>query len=98
MRKLIVATVLALTAIHAQAWGDREQGIVAGIAGTLLLQRLTQPQYAPPVYTHPPVVQTPPPYYPGTVYPSYTHRPMYRMVDVYVPECNCYRTVQVQIN
>ena len=96
MRKLILIALLIVSA-QAHAWGAREQGALAGVAGVLLFQHITQPRVvvpAQPIYTPAPVV----PYYPGTVYPDYIQRPMYRAVDVFIPECQCYRTVMVQIN
>jgi hypothetical protein len=72
MIKLITASVAALLfATSAQAWGDREQGALAGIVGTLLWQRLDnhgqtqqrpqvihQPVYVPPtvIYQYPQVM------------------------------------------
>lgn len=110
MRKLItsVALVLATVASHpAMAWGAREQGIVTGIVGTIIVQQLVRPPVvvlpmpAPvpvvpwnPAYPAGPVV----PYYPGTMYPDYIYRPMYKSVDVFIPECQCWRTVQVRVN
>jgi hypothetical protein len=48
MRALILTLTLMLGATSAQAWGAREQGVLLGIAGTLLTQRImqqpTQPQ------------------------------------------------------
>jgi hypothetical protein len=47
MKKIIVAVTAVLTmtfAAQAQAWGPREQGALAGIAGTLLFQAITQAQ------------------------------------------------------
>ena len=47
MKKIIVAVTAVLTmtfAAQAQAWGPREQGALAGIAGTLLFQAITQNQ------------------------------------------------------
>lgn len=87
----ILATVCALTATSAHAWGSREQGILTGIAGTLILQQIykPQPQSQP---TPPPVVH----HYPAPVYQA--PQPIYRWVDVYIPECRCYRSVMVQIN
>lgn len=125
MRKSIALAVLAVTAAvattPAMAWGDREQGILLGIGGTLLAQQLVRPPvvvapgYGPaPVYNAPPYTGYAPPvmpvpsapvygapvvpYYPGTVYPDFIQRPMYKAVDVFVPECNCYRTMMVRIN
>jgi hypothetical protein len=96
--KLIAASILIFSfASQTYAWGSREQGIVAGIAGTLLWQHITQPRgntHMPQLYPATPMV----PYYPGTVYYDYTYRPMYKAVDIFIPECNCYRTVMVQIN
>lgn len=111
MRKIIAlaSLIAAASTAPAHAWGEREQGIVTGIVGTIAIQQLFRPvvpvypgtippvvvpQYAPPVV---PVV----PYYPGTVYPDYIYRaprPMYRGVDVYIPECNCYRTIMMRVN
>lgn len=95
MRKLLASLVLAaLITSPAYAWGPREQGALAGVAGLYLLQHagvVNAPQphvYAPsyPAYSHVPPAR------------SYTYQPMYKMVDVFIPECNCYRSVMVQIN
>ena len=72
MIKLITtAAAVLLFATSAQAWGDREQGALAGIVGTLLWQKLDnhgqiqqrpqvihQPVYVPPtvIYQYPPVM------------------------------------------
>ena len=43
MRRIIAALALTVAAAQpAWAWGDREQGIVTGIAATLLWQKLDQ--------------------------------------------------------
>lgn len=114
MRTVIASAVLALATVSqpAMAWGEREQGIVTGIVGTIVAQQI----FRPPVVVAPPPVAVPAPapvpvvpwnpayptgpvvpYYPGTVYPDYIQRPMYRSVDVWVPECQCWRTVQVRV-
>ena len=97
MRKLIAVTLLAATvSTPAFAWGDREQAALAGaVLGYVIGQQQNQPR---PHVQPAPVYQQPPVYVPGVVYRDYTYRPMYKMVDVFIPECNCYRTVQVQIN
>ena len=72
MIKFIAATVVALSfTTSALAWGDREQGALAGIVGTLLWQKLDnqsqmqqrpqvihQPVYVPPtvIYQYPQVM------------------------------------------
>lgn len=98
--KIIIGVALAasIAARPAFAWGDREQGIVAGTVGLWTIQQLSRiGQSAYPAYPHSPVYQPPVvPYYPHPT--GYTHRPMYRAVDLFIPECNCYRTVMVQIN
>ena len=98
--KLIaVAAIAASVATPALAWGEREQGALAGIVGTLILQnamRNAQPYptpYPAPVYVPPPVVHVPAPVY----IPQPQYRPMWRRVDVYIPECNCVRTIDVQV-
>jgi len=101
MIKVLTAALIASTTLMAvspaMAWGPREQGIVTGIVGTIVAQQIFRPPVVvapPPVYAGPPMV----PYYPGTVYPNYTYRPMYKSVDVFIQECNCYRTMQVRVN
>lgn len=128
MRKTLAVVLLAATTLTAvspaMAWGEREQGIVTGVVGTIIAQQIfrppvvvaqgypqaqgyvqgygPQPGYGPPpvVYAPAPPVYGPPmvPYYPGTVYPDFIQRPMYKPVDVFIPECNCYRTMNIRIN
>jgi len=86
---------------QALAWGALEQGILWGIGGTLVGQQLIrgaqQPQvvYVQPGYQQYPHVAPQSQYYAPS---RFTHRPMYRMVDVWIPECGCYRSVMVQVN
>lgn len=101
MRKLIVTAMLCVAAVApAHAWGEREQGILAGVAGLWAIQQLNkagQAQGAPQhIHITPqPVV----PYHPGLMgRGDFIHRPMYKAVDVYIAECNCYRTIFVQVN
>jgi hypothetical protein len=101
MRKLIAAVMLSAAAVApAHAWGDREQGILAGIAGLWTIQQLNKAGQVQGVPQH--IQVTPPPmvpYHPGTMgQGDFIHRPMYRAVDVYIPECHCYRTIMVQVN
>jgi hypothetical protein len=64
MIKLITASLAALLfTTSAQAWGDREQGALAGIVGTLIWQKLESQNQPPrpqvihqPVYTPPTVI------------------------------------------
>jgi hypothetical protein len=64
MIKLIsTAVTVLLFATSAQAWGDREQGALAGIVGTLIWQKLESQNQPPrpqvihqPVYTQPTVI------------------------------------------
>ena len=57
MKKTIVAVALVAVGSSAFAWGDREQGVLAGIAATLFLQHLQRQQpVQPPVVQQPPVV------------------------------------------
>lgn len=62
MKTVIALIIAALTAGSAHAWGDREQGVLAGIVGTLIIQHIQRDNHAkqsPPqvVYeSRPPVV------------------------------------------
>lgn len=94
MKKVIVALLLAVTATApAYAWGDREQGILSGIAGVLLWQRLNQPQVIQqvpvPVPAPAPVIIHPnqPSVYNGIDLRSYYNC----LVTVYDPLTNTYR-------
>ncbi len=102
--RLIVAVALMAAAvtpafandyIHHPHHGGHHGGsdwIAPLILGGILGAVLSQPRN---VYTQPQVVYGQPP----IVHDSrFTYRPMYKAVDVYIKECNCYRTVLVQIN
>jgi DMSO/TMAO reductase YedYZ molybdopterin-dependent catalytic subunit len=72
MKQLAAALALMLAATSAQAWGAREQGMLIGVAGTLLFQhvaRAQQPQQPEVVVGG--QVQTPQ----GTVYGRVTTVP-----------------------
>jgi hypothetical protein len=49
MKAMIAAVLLMVGATSAQAWGAREQGMLAGIAGTLLFQHVTRAPTQPQV-------------------------------------------------
>ena len=51
MKKVLVALMTVATIGSAHAWGAREQGALAGIAGTLFIQQIAQPR----VVAQPPV-------------------------------------------
>ena len=107
MKKIIVAVtaVLAMTfTAQAQAWGAREQGALAGIAGTLLFQAITQAQPQVQGTGYPPVqVGGYPQNYPQPqVYPQqqpqiilqappviYQQAPMQRVCDTF-PQLDVY--------
>ncbi len=72
MKKALALITAACMATPALAWGDREQGALAGIVGTLIFQHIQRegqkPQQPQPVYVpgpvivqQPPVVVQPPP-------------------------------------
>ena len=67
MKKIALALLLSLgVTTSAYAWGDREQGILSGIAGILLLNKLnerpvTQQQQQPPIVIDPVIVSPAPP-------------------------------------
>jgi hypothetical protein len=96
MKKLVaLGSILAmLSSTPAMALGDVERGALYGIAGLWTFQQLSRigqgPYYGPPPMTSYPT--------PAAPIGGWTHRPMYRAVDVFIPECNCYRTIMVQIN
>jgi hypothetical protein len=60
MKKIIAsALILGLLSSPAMAWGDREQGILTGIAGLWVFQQLDKagkPQNDPVIVQQPPVV------------------------------------------
>jgi hypothetical protein len=97
MKKVILCALLVVLPPTASAWGEREQGILAGIAGTLLLQNINQPRYGYAPYQPPVVYHEQHIHHHRPVYPAYQYRPMYKFVDIYVPECGCYRSVKVPV-
>ena len=52
MKTVIALIVSALTATSAHAWGDREQGALGGIIGTIVIQQI----YRDTDRQHPPVI------------------------------------------
>lgn len=84
MKKLIVSLLLATASVPALAWGEREQGILAGIAGTILLQNITRGdaniQIAPQVVVPYQPYHSHYPYYQHNRHNHYRHYPR---VDVY---------------
>ena len=54
--KQVIAIVLMVLAGQAHAWGDREQGILAGVVGTILLQNIANNNNGRVVHGQPPVV------------------------------------------
>lgn len=97
MKKFIAAVaIFAGFTAQAHAWGDREQGILAGVVGTLILQHVTgsRDTQSQPVPNYPPVSvggypQQPPvvqhyPQQPQIVFPPVVQhypRPVQRVCD-----------------
>ena len=95
--KKAVAILLMATTASAFAWGPREQGIVTGIAGTLIYQHITEPRHQPPV-----VVQPAPQYQPAPVYVHPAPQPHYRRQEqgapiVVYPGSRCTRAYHYSI-
>jgi len=64
MNKTIALIAAACIATPARAWGDREQGALAGILGTLIfqnIQRDAQAQQPPVVTPQPQIIYAPTP-------------------------------------
>lgn len=97
MRNVLVAVVLAATTLAAAAnphHHNNDTAVALGIGvivGAIVANRTREVVVYPPapVYTPPPVVHVP-------VYPQHLP-PMYRAVDVYIPECACTRTILVPV-
>ncbi len=102
MKKLIAGSMIVLSSIgSAHAWGDREQGIVTGIAAVLALQHISRntqayPNGQPPVVVgQQPVVvgQAPVIIYPGQpvyrqhCWPQEVGRDPYTGVSLYQTRC-----------
>lgn len=100
MKKLILSLTLVI-ATPAFAWGDREQGAVAGILGTIILQNSgvlskPQPQQAPVIVQQPVYINSYPVYnLPRAPYHGAT--PLYEKRSQWDPNCNCYVVVYNQI-
>lgn len=56
MKKLFFALIVSSIASQSHAWGPREQGILAGVAGVWAIQQLAKPAQAQPTYSMPPVM------------------------------------------
>lgn len=97
MRNVLIAVALAATTLAATANPPRhnnDAAVALGIGvivGAIVANRPREVVVYPsvPVYTPPPVVHVP-------VYPT-SLPPMYRAIDVYLPECACTRTILVPV-
>ena len=95
MIKLITAVTALLFATSAQAWGDREQGALAGIVGTLIWQKLENQNQPPrpqvihqPVYIPPTVIYQYP--QPQTERQCYVIRETRNYNGTYTREIQCH--------
>lgn len=79
-----VAIVGSMLAAPAFAWGDREQGALAGMAGLLLWQHINRP----------PVVVQGPSHYPAPQPPVYQSYPPVA-APIYTPTCRQVLTIQI---
>ena len=95
MKKLVLAAAL-IASTPAFAWGDREQGILAGVIGTMILQNTGVIQRPPVVVQQPPVVIQQQPVY---TLPRAQHggTPIYEKRTQWDHNCNCYIVVYNQI-
>ena len=76
LRAIIAGLLITSSSTPALAWGDREQGILAGIAGVWLFNQLTRDDQRPTQPAQPPsVVYQPAPVYVYPEPPVYVHRP-----------------------
>ena len=88
MKKIIAIIAFALSTsacAHGQHRGHGHwvaPAVIGAVVGAVI---------AAPVYTPPRQVHVQPYYYPYPPQPQVT----WRSVDVYIPECNCVRTVRV---
>ena len=102
MKKLVLAAAL-IASTPAFAWGDREQGILAGIIGTMILQNNGVIQRPPVVVQQPPVIVQQPPVIvqqsPVYSLPRTQHggTPIYERRTQWDANCNCYIVVYNQI-
>ena len=83
INKTVIGLVIAVATSSAGAWGEREQGVLQGLAGAWLLNRMLQNNEQP---APPPVTVAPPP--PVYVYPEppptvYYYRPRCHTVPYY---------------
>ena len=95
MKKSAIALIyLMSTATSAGAWGDREQGALAGFAASQILNSIQNNRSTENVYQEP--IRRLPSYQPRYIYnapvltPSYTHQ------IIFDPMCQCYRQILVQ--
>ena len=82
MKKLIALALTCALAAPVHAWGDKEQGVVQGIVGTLILQQIHRQQQGQ-TQLPPPTVTIP---YPGVPYP------------VMIPRQRCRQIVAIQLD
>lgn len=82
MKKLIALALMCTLTVPVYAWGDKEQGVVQGIVGTLILQQIHRQQQGQ-TQLPPPTVTIP---YPGIPYP------------IMIPNQRCRQIVAIQLD
>ena len=95
--KLIVAVILSVLSLNAFAWGDREQGALAGlIIGGLIVNQAHANHRHNHHYTPPPPVYYAPPrvvyYAPPPPVVQYRQRQRFQMFNGECPTVNGYQT------
>ena len=83
MKTAIALITAALTATSAQAWGDREQGALAGIVSTLIIQQIYKDSQERAPREQPPVV------YRDQRPPIVVHRSPQPVVIIDTPQIMC---------
>lgn len=101
MKKILAIAAIALACNSALAQHNHgsDVGVAIGIGiltGVLIAnsnRQHTHQEVVREVIVHQPIVQAAP------AYPIHAprHRPIYRAVDVFIPECGCTRTIMVPI-
>lgn len=92
--RILIAGLLLATSVSAQAqsnilamWEETPRGLV----------RVDNQEYVhQPQQTHQPRYDTE--YHPGLMSPDFIHRPKHKMVDAYMLDCKCVRTIKVKLN
>ncbi len=92
IRTVLISLIAIIAAFPAHAWSEREQGMLAGATAAYLINSLSKNNQERKWIDNSP--REP---YADIDITVIQQSPAYKIIDVYIPECQCYKSFLVRI-